>query len=568
MSKLLIVCKRDDKDFKSEKIKEICDSLNPDNINPNLTEVLNLKQTKLGISNPLSNLKLSENGIVLGKLFGEEKNWDQINGSHPDGNYVIVRWNHSNLELLSDILGTRALWYYFDEQHFIASTSQKAIVQYLGDFQFNESVIPWVLCNGLLGPGHSWDKRFKLLDLNAILNLDKELWKITIHKEDIHFKPNQLSDSENINQLEKKLKETLKDIEFDYKEWYLTLSGGYDSRGILGYLNRYDSRGNQLKSITWGLKDRVKEKGNDAYVANKLAQQEEISHTYFATDSTLGDFEKNFERFLENGEGRIDHLGGYMDGFNIWSTLFENKISGVIRGDEVFGSYNFISDYHLKKFMGLTLPSDYTNLKELSYLNDFSEKLPKEYEKLPYESEAVWRDRLYQSYLVPIFLSALTDLKSSYVEQVNPLLSKRLIYFIREMPDHLRTEKKAFKKIVKSLNFQVPFAKKPAIDSIQNIFREKEVLVLLNKELSSNFAKTIFPDSFLNEMLLKINKKNKTDSKKSFLTLIKNFVPKKIKKIILKETFNSTLDYNLLAFRIFLICRMVKLLQKSTKDEY
>ncbi len=460
MSKLLIVCKKDDKDFESDRIKNICDSLNPDNINPNLTQVLNLKQTKIGISNPLPNLKLYENGIVLGELFGDEKNWDQINGTHPDGNYIIIRWDKSHLELLSDILGTRALWYYFDEELLIASTSQRAIVEYLGDFEFNENLIPWMLCNGLLGPGHSWDKRFKLLAPNAVLKLDKESWRITVQKEEVHFKTNKLSDSENISLLEKKLKETLENIQFDYKKWYLTLSGGYDSRGILGFLNRFDCSGNKLKSITWGLKDRIREKGNDAYVAKKLAQEEEISHTYYATDSTLGNFETVFERFLINGEGRIDHLGGYMDGFNIWSTLFDNKISGVIRGDEVFGSYNFISDYHLKKFIGLTLPSDYENLKELPYLNDFSEKLPENYEKHPYESEAVWRDRLYQSYLVPIFLSALTDLKSSYVEQVNPLLSKRLIYFIREMPDHLRTEKKAFKKIVKSLNFKVPFAKK------------------------------------------------------------------------------------------------------------
>ncbi len=110
--------------------------------------------------------------------------------------------------------------------------------------------------------------------------------------------------------------------------------------------------------------------------------------------------------------------------------------------------------------------------------------------------------------------------------------------------------------------------KKPAIDSIDNIFKEKEVLVLLNKELGSNSATTIFPASFLNEVLLKINKKKKTDSRQSLLSLIKNLVPKKIKKIILKETFTSTLDYNLLAFRVFLICRMVKLLQKSTKGGY
>lgn len=91
-----------------------------------------------------------------------------------------------------------------------------------------------------------------------------------------------------------------------------------------------------------------------------------------------------------------------MDGFALWKILFENDIQGAIRGDEVFGSYNFISHFHLESFMGISLPSDYDNFRNIPYLKTIDPKLLEKSE-INLMRFKVYRDRLYQSYLDACF---------------------------------------------------------------------------------------------------------------------------------------------------------------------
>ncbi len=567
MAKILLICFREQNIPTEEvtKIKKLCDSLNPDNVKPIKTKVIENNGILLGISNPVESINVNECGVLLGQVFGSG-NWSTVNEEHPDGNYSIFRFNESELEILSDVLGTRSVWYFQNSEILIASTSQRAIIQYLGDFQFNEEIIPWMLCNGLLGPNNSWDRRIKLLTPDSILKINRTTWELTVKQNPLVFATNNKTDKENIQILKKKIGSSLSEMSLDYSKWNLTLSGGFDSRGILGFLPRKDNTGNILKAITWGLKGRDQIRGNDAYIAAKIAKEKEIPHRYFHTDNLEESFEIVLERFFKNGEGRIDHVAGYMDGFALWKGLFENNISGAIRGDEVFGSYNFISQFHLKSFIGFSLPSDYKNLRNISYLKAIEPKLPEEFIQQGGESFEVYRDRLYQMYLVPVFLSALSDLKQPYLEQVSPFLSRRIVEFVREMPDHLRTEKYAFKKIVKSLKFSTPMAKEPAIESIKNIFQNEEMVDLIKRELSlSEIAKTIFPPDFRNEILAKLEKKQLTDSK-SVKAHIKRWIPKSWKKRILKKTFSPKLNYNVVAFRMFLICRMIQIFEADIKE--
>lgn len=568
MAKILLICFRD-KNIDSEKvqrIKNICESLNPDNIQPIETKVVRNNGVLFGVSNPVDSISINESGVLLGQVFGTS-NWSTINEEHPEGNYSIFRFNESKLEILSDVLGTRSVWYFQDSEVLIASTSQRAIIQYLGNFLFNEEVIPWMLCNGLLGPNNSWDKRIKLLPPDSILKINRSNWELTVKQNPLIFATNNKTDKENIQILKEKIDSSLSEMSLDYSKWDLTLSGGFDSRGILGFLPRKDNAGNVLKAITWGLKGRDLIRGNDAFIAAKIAEEKDVPHQYFNTNSSNESLELILERFFKNGEGRIDHIAGYMDGFALWKILFENDIQGAIRGDEVFGSYNFISHFHLKSFIGISLPSDYDNLRNIPYLKAIDPKLPEEFRKKSDESFEVYRDRLYQSYLVPVFLSALSDLKQPYLEQVNPLLSRRIVEFVREMPDHLRTEKYAFRKIVKSLKFSTPMAKEPAIESIKNIFQDEEMVGLIKQELTtSEIAKTIFPPDFINESLSKIQVKQSSNSK-SVAAYIKMWIPKSLKRKILKQTFSPKLNDNILVFRMFLICRMIEIFEADIKDQ-
>jgi hypothetical protein len=565
MSKILYVVLRNEKVGKEQvkKIEEICNAINPDNIESNPTKIFSNNKIIAGISNPVKSIEVNCVNVLFGQTFKKKEDWEVVGGFNPDGNYAIFRSNDDEVEIVSDILGTRAVWYFKDDEIFLASTSQRAIVQYLKDFQFNNKVIPWFLSNGMLGPGLSWDKRFSLLPPDSSLILNRTDWSWEIKTREVLFIQNNKSDKENIENLHKTLTSTFSELNLDYSQWDLTLSGGYDSRGNLCLLPKKDEKGKKLNTVTWGVEGSQNIKGNDAHIAKKLSNKYDLPHTFFETDESDVPLEEILERFLKNGEGRIDHIGGYMDGFKIWKTLFENNITGAIRGDEVFGSYDFISNFHVRKFVGLALFKDYENLEKFPYLKTLSQEIPESFERKENESFEVWRDRLYQSQLVPMMLSSLADLKQGFVEQTNPLLSKSVVELIRELPDHLRTDKYAFRQIVNSISPKIEFANSSATQSAQDICTEERMVKIIREELQSS-SRYIFPDGFISTLLTCIVVTNSNVKYKTTLeSKMKSFIPKTLKRRILKRTFTPTIDANILAFRAVLILKMIKIFEED-----
>ena len=507
MSKIIYVVPRNlEADSLAEKIKSICDSLNPDNIIAKPTEIRKGEGIIFGLSNPNETILRENTNIIFGQIFGNKPEWNVPGWTRPDGNYAIFRSSSESIEIITDILGTKAIWYYQDEEFFIASSSQRAIIKFLGKFDFNPEVIPWMVSNGLLGPGQSWDKRLSLIPPDSSLRLDRDAWQLSMTSDKVNFKPNKKTDKENFALFKDTLNNVFKDLTFDYSQWKLTLSGGYDSRGVLFALPKKDTHNIKIDTITWGLKGAENRSGNDAYIAKKITQKLGIHHKYYSTNiSTDESLHTVLDRYLKNGDGRIDHLGGYLDGFSIWKFLYESNIQGIIRGDEVFGSYDFVSEFHLKKFIGLSLPKDYVNLKNIEFFQNFDSVFPEKFERRKNETLALWRDRLYQTYYIPNTLSALENLKQSYLEQVNPLLSRRIVETIRQMPDHLRTEKGIFKKYVNSFdNHSFKYAKASAIEPMKDIFRQPALVEIVKEELNSSSALSIFESNLLSHVQSKI----------------------------------------------------------------
>ena len=58
-------------------------------------------------------------------------NWSEVSNSKPEGAYAIFRSNKNYIQLVSDTLGQRTIWYVLTDSTFIASTSQRVIISYL-----------------------------------------------------------------------------------------------------------------------------------------------------------------------------------------------------------------------------------------------------------------------------------------------------------------------------------------------------------------------------------------------------------------------------------------------------
>lgn len=320
----------------------------------------------------------------------------------------------------------------------------------------------------------------------------------------------------------------------------------------------------QLKTITWGLSESINENGNDAKVAAELAQTLNVQHSYFHTDISREPIEQIIDRFILCGEGRIDHLAGYMDGLEIWRRLAaEEGIYGVIRGDEGFGWLPVSSELTVRYAIGCALCSDYANLENIS--RDFgipAQEFPLEFLRKSEESLESWRDRLYHSFRLPTILAALSDIKYSYVEVINPLLSRVILKQVRELPDSSRTNKSLFKEIVKEISPSIPYASKEANAMPQNLLKKKEIVEVIKNKIQSESAKHIFNEDFINYILAHVQTEGLSNQKTTgkFKKTAKSLIPGFIKNRIRDTGLKAKVDGNTLAFRVYIIVRMNEIL--------
>ena len=569
MSKIIYVCAKSNLPVKVEKrLQDICKNLAPDNITQHEPKIVINKNIAYGVMNPSSSILESCNSILIGQLFEKNVKWADPSQKFIDGSYALFRDGKEFFEIASDPAGSRTIWYYMNKDIFVSSTSQRAITMFIGSFEFDERVIPWMLSTGSLGPSLSLDKRIEQVPPDSSVILNKKEWSISKKSFPIEFNLLEQSENQHEQLLREALENTFDSLNIDFSSWVLPLSGGYDSRGILCLLRNTSKNIDRLKTITWGLESSLHVKKNDAYVAKELANTVKVSHKYYHTDLSEESIYRIINRFLLLGEGRIDGLSGYMDGFGIWKTLFEEGVQGVIRGDEGFGWAKVSSPLTAKRSVGCPLCSDLFNLKNYENYGFVTQELPQNLLQKKRETLSSWRDRLYHEFHLPTILSSLSDLKLPYVELINPLLSRKILRQVRQLPDHLRTEKTLFKKIVTSLSPKVDYATKGANASPKNILMQKKIVNLLEEELSSNNAKSIIPTGFLDHISkgIKTGQQAKTTGSGlySLKASVKRIVPRSIKNAIRDSLPLPSVDYNILAFRVFLISRINTILNDDS----
>jgi hypothetical protein len=351
---------------------------------------------------------------------------------------------------------------------------------------------------------------------------------------------------------------------FQLSKWALPLSAGTDSRGILCLLK--DTAG--LRAVTWGLRESLREKKNDAFLARELARHFGLQHQYYPTDLSDDSVDQVFHRFLICGEGRIDHVSGYMDGLRMWKSLYESGVRGIIRGDVVFGRNPVASEYDARMSAGMPLWSDFSGLPSLENFGLPEQRVPAALLQRREESTQTWQDRLHQQYRIPIVQAALGDLKLPYVESVSPLLSGSLVEAIRTLPDDLRTGKSLWRSIVRSLSPDIEFSKYEATESLTDILASTPVVEFLRHDLSVARADSVLPREFLQYVLTGLSKTappRPSRYLKRFRRLTSTHLPAWAKKAAktMRPSAPHVLDPNQLAFRAHIILRMNELLSED-----
>ena len=326
MSKVIYVCARNHS-FDStdeERLEKICSVLQPDNIVSQIDHrVVSNGNVAYAIMNYQPTVIDKKNSLLLGYLYDRRETWDEPLTDFPDGSYALFRNNDDYLEVVTDAVASRTIWYYFDANWFIASSSQRGIFMFLGNFHFDERVIPWLLSTGTLGPEFSWDTRLKRLSVDSSVVLDRNIWSISTRQTPVHFVQQDRSDAEHQRILEDAIGKTIDSLKgINFEHWEIPLSGGYDSRAIICFINRTVRISENLRTITWGLEESIDDTGSDAKVAKDLAYTLGVEHRYYHTDLSEEPIANVIDRFLFCGEGRVDRFSGYTDGMKIWKDLF------------------------------------------------------------------------------------------------------------------------------------------------------------------------------------------------------------------------------------------------------
>jgi len=562
MSRIVYLCYRDSSwpVHMRGDIEKLSSRILPDNITPHPPGVIQDKGVLIGILNPVDVIPVKGNSVCMGNLINPREDWWRPGADIPDGTYALFRADNTLLELVTDIVGSRTIWYIKTDNLFIASTSQRAIVYFLGSFEPNHAVYPWMLSAGNLGPGLSWDKRIQCVPPNARLILNREAWVVNIHKEPVVFEPMDLPYEDQEARIHAALKETFANLELDADKWVLPLSGGTDSRAILLMLKDRQ----KYKAITWGLRSSLNDKHSDAYVAKHLADRYGLTHEYYDTDISSEPIGKILDRFIIAGEGRVDHIAGYMDGFALWKNLYEKNVQGVIRGDHGFGRESVYSTLGVRRIIGLLLLSDYQKNNMMNWEGLEKQVLPENLKQREGETLECYRDRLVYEYRMPYIMSALNDLKSGYTEIANPLLSRNIVHQVLYLPDKLRSDKSILKHIVEKLEPNIPFAENRAIATTREILMDDVIINYMAQEIGTENAGALMSNNFVNNLLRNIHLKEKeslkSDIRKSLKSLIKSSLPSVLKKKLKKKPLQPLLDHRVLALRGLIIIKMNRLL--------
>jgi hypothetical protein len=569
MSKIVYLCSKepDFADSLREDIEAVSKRIIPDNICARAAEILESDGIAYGIINPTETIEKNGSSVLMGQAFEEDSEWWLTGTPGPDGSYAIFRADEFSVELLTDVVASRTIWYFMDEEVFMASTSQRALVMLMKSFEFNPKLVSWMLSTGSLGPFNSWDSRIKMVPPDSVVSLNRLSWEIETVSQPTMFLTEKVSDAVHQERLAKGLTDTFSSLKLDFRKWALPLSGGFDSRSILCFFKSIGQDISKLRTITWGIKESAGKDGNDASVAKKVAGHFKVHHTYYPTDLGSESIEEILNRFLICGEGRVDHLSGYMDGFKIWKTLYEDNIEGIIRGDESFGLMPVDSSIHVCSRLGITLCTDFSNLEDYREYGIACQEFPDQLQLRAKESLGQWRDRLYQQFRVPVILSALNDLKLSYVEVINPLLSKKIIFCTRQIPDNLRLNKALFKTIVNKISPQIEYANSSAILDKREILRWKPVADLLTQEVNSDTANGIFSRRFLKKINANISTAKNSSNRKSgsLKGVVSRYMPSWLKGNLIKIVPKPAVDNYVLAFRIFMTTKMYRLLTEDAE---
>ena len=561
MAGFIAVCARRGETPHAADLARLALHLAPDNIRPNPPHVVAGRGMAWAVLNPVPGLDVRANGVCLGALF-ERADWAQPQGTAPDGSFALLRYDDSCLELVTDLHGSRSIWYVFTDTLFLASTSQRALIALLGDFQPQPEAVTWMIASGGLGPRCGWDRRLHRVPSGTQLTLHRDAWRLSSMREEVRYVPEDLPDDEHLARLWRSIFATCRGLDLSHTPSVLALSGGTDSRALLMALT---DLGRPPDCVTWGFASSLDDPQNDAAIARRLAERYGRSFQYFVTDRSTEPLRDVLTRFLKAGEGRVEDFGSYADGFETWRRLFAEGLGAYLRGDAPgVGHDPPINDFVTRAInLRLTLMEDYPEGDLVRRLGLAPQHLEEADLHRDDESLDGYEGRMMVDFYTPVFQAPLLDLKAGYLEPINPLLGRAVTLASAALPDRLLKLREGYERLMATLVPDIPFAQHPA-DAVSEQYLEwPEMLAELLEELSSDRARQALPTAAPALLTAELERPVSVQTAKLRLRgQVRRMVPRRVVRA-LRPVPRCRLDARQAAWRAYIVSRTHALLRED-----
>jgi len=499
-------------------------------------------------------LVCSGGSAAFGLIAKEAGDWACPGAAVPEGSFALVRTSSSAVELVSDAMATRCIWYCFDDDKLVASSSQRALLMLLGTFEPSERPLPWILANGVLGPEGGWDRRMKRLPPQSSLRLDRSSWKLDLQEPALDFAPGSRDERDWAGAYRQATDSAVNLVASAPGDWVLPLSGGFDSRILACLLKGRRA----FRTVTWGMGEGPFSTRPEAEAAAQLAKWAGFSHEYAEIDTTSVPFSEAAQRFVAVNESQTDHFVAYRDGFAVWQGLGKSA-DGVILGDEAFGGFGWSpvhDEAQARASVGLCVPGEIPGLGSIPGLEFSGTRLPQALMRMPDEDLLTWRYRLFHDFRIPVARAAQAETKARFVEVCNPHQFASVLQIVRRLPHELRTDKRLLIEYARELTPSVPFCSAREGDQLLDELKSEAATEFLNDELNSTAAINLWGSRTTKAVLDRMsNYQQRSPQPTSPITFIKraarNYLPRPIKRRLKKYLRPPELHPAQLAFRMW-----------------
>lgn len=476
-----------------DQILRVASRLAPTNISARPTRILETRDLRAAVVNPSEEgVRVADGGVLLGGVAGEAGRWWDVGSEPPDGTFALVRYSTASVELLTDVVASRTLWYTQDEERLVASTSLRAVVALLGGLDLDRSAVSWLLSAGTLGPDRSWDSRVRRLPTDSRLVLDRRTWTSTLSQRPAVFAPVARRREVHLDVLRDAIAWSCEALDIDTDRWLLPLSGGMDSRMMLAFMVKV---GRRPRCVTWTTRASLMNPLSDAVIARLVARRFRVEHEYAFLDDAGGVDHAALQRFVEAGEGRTAEFAGYVDGCAMWRDLFDAGWSGIIRGDDPLAARRrAASPDGARRQTDGAMITDYPEGYLLRRLGLADQEWPERLRPRPGETLEPYRDRMSHEGYVPNALAPLSGLKCRYLEVANPLLSRRVVAVARTLPSELRMYGRAFSDIVDRESRPIPHARFTSTPAASTYLADGEIIRAVVAELTSPAIESVLSE--------------------------------------------------------------------------